>query len=137
LGSFGVIFAEVTDVDDFGFGVNHDGAVIAGFNAPATAIAFVGVYGDYAGGFVLFHGISWARGDAGWFFAKATCDGYVDDLVLTDSADSAFHGVKHFCLGVAACVFAGLAAHAAVWVAADEFAFMNRNHPLSLLFGFH
>ena len=54
LGSFGVVFAKVTAVDGFGFGVKHHGAVVAGFDAPAAAVAFVFVKFYVSCFFILF-----------------------------------------------------------------------------------
>ena len=41
LGSIRFVFAHVADVDYFGFWMQHYGAVVAGFDAPAAAVAFV------------------------------------------------------------------------------------------------
>jgi hypothetical protein len=41
--------AKVTNVNGFGFRVHHHGAVVAGFNAPAAAVALVFVDYDAAG----------------------------------------------------------------------------------------
>jgi hypothetical protein len=48
LWTISLFFAQVTDVDGFAFWMQHYGAVVAGFDAPPAAVAFVLVNHDYA-----------------------------------------------------------------------------------------
>jgi len=76
--------------------VQHHGAVVAGFDAPSAAVAFVFVDKDYACFFRLRQGVSGARVDACRFLAESAGDGHVYDLVLAYGAYSGFDGVEGF-----------------------------------------
>jgi hypothetical protein len=64
-------------VDYFGFWMQHNGAIVAGFDAPAAAVAFVLVQHDVARVFGLRECISWASGYAGWGFTESAGNSHV------------------------------------------------------------
>jgi hypothetical protein len=73
LGAFGFVFTHIADVDNFGFWMQHNGAVVTGFDAPTATVAFVIIEYDVACVFGLCECISWARSNASWFFAQSAC----------------------------------------------------------------
>jgi hypothetical protein len=99
LGTFGVLFAQITGVHRLGFGVQHHGAVVAGFNAPAAAVTLVLVNHDDAGFLRLRKGVTRACCYASGFFTESAGDSHVNKLVLANNTYAAFDGVESFLFG--------------------------------------
>jgi len=72
--ALGLAIAEVTSEHHPRFRMQLNGAVVAGFDAPAAAVAFLLVNYDDARFLRLLKGVSWTRGHAWSIFTKPTCN---------------------------------------------------------------
>jgi hypothetical protein len=80
--------AEIADMDYSGFRMKLDCAIIAGFNTPTAAVAFLFVDNDGSFFFGLFKGIAGAGGHTGGVFAEPAGDCDIHKGIESYSSDA-------------------------------------------------
>jgi hypothetical protein len=93
-----LLFAQVADVDDFGFWMQHYRTVVTGFDAPSAAVALVHVHHYRACFLRLRQRVTWASSNAWWVFAAPAGNRHVRQLIHADHAYAGFQRVEGFFL---------------------------------------